>query len=255
MENRQPDLSDKEAKGLHYEEFVSEMKKRGISLEREHATKPRWQRFLESTGGTAVITVLLGGLIGQWINLTVQKSLKYRDFQQQWMKARGDQALVSYNQYLTQENEFIQRIYDLIGSCVSASADLIILTAPEFSPGSHKGIESQKTTVRKKYNEAISRWRSEKEKLGLLMGYYHYRQPDVFIAWGQVQEAVTEYMDAARKWYMEHYQSPIDTSQACENEEKILKDKLAGLTKSLEASRRYAWEGWESPKEMRDAIK
>jgi len=254
MENKPSEWSDEEAKWLHHEEFLAEILKRRVSLEAGRPARPRWQRFLESSGGTAVITVLLGGLLGQWINWSVQKGLKDREFQQQWMKARGDQALASYNQYLNQENEIVQKIYNLIGSCISASADLIILTSPEFAPGSHTGIEAQRTAIRDKYIETDSRWRSEREKLGLLMSYYHHGQPEVAKAWDEAQEAVTDYMDGARKWYMEHYMSPVDVSRACEKEEKLLKDRLASLTKSLEASRRYAWEGWESPGKLREAL-
>ncbi len=246
--------SDEESRWLHHEEFVAEVLKRRASLEMAKPSRPRWQRFLESTGGTALITVLLSGLLGQWISLSIQKGAKDREFQQQWLKARGDQALASYNQYLNQENENVQKIYDLIGSSISASADIIILTSPEFAPGSHVGIEAQRDAIRKKFIEADSRWRSEKEKLGLLMSYYHQGQPDVAKAWGDVQEAVTGYMDGARKWYMEHYLSPGDVSGACEKEETDLERALAGLAKALEASRRYAWEGWESPIKMREAL-
>jgi hypothetical protein len=61
-------------------------------------------------------------------------------------------------------------------------------------------------------------------------------------------------MDCARNWYLQNYRNPVDIYQACENEKGILKERLAVLTKTLEESRRYAWEGWESPEEMRATL-
>lgn len=216
--------------------------------------KRGWQRFLETPGGAALITVLLGGILGQWINLSIQKSVKEREFQQGWLKARGDQALEGYKEYLGQEKELIQRAYKLIGSCLSTSEDLIILTRKEFAPGSHVGVEEQTTALREQYNKIDMQWRSEREEIGLLMSYYHQGQQTVIVAWQEVQEAITSFMDCARHWYLVHPQ-PIDDPEACRKEKESLREKLSKLSASLESARHYVWEGWETPDKLRNALK
>jgi hypothetical protein len=234
--------------------MLNKSPKRSQKMQINKSVKPLWQRLIESSGGTALITVLLGGIVGQCINLSIQKGLKEREFQQQWMKARGDQALASYNQYLSQENELVQKSYEIIGNCIATSDDLITLTTPHFAPGSHEDIEAQRTEIRIRYNAVDSQWRTEREKLGLLMSYYHHTQPEVVKAWADVQESVTNYMKCAEDWYRSHEQSAGDISHACEKEKKVLKARLVILTNSLEASRRYAWEGWETPEKLRSAL-
>ena len=117
----------------------------------------------------ALITVLLGGILGQMITYSVQRSSKDREFQQAWLKARGDQALVTFNEYLSQQRETVKRVYELNGNSISASYDLIMLTGPEFALGSYEGIEQQRASVRKRYNTVDQEWRVEREKVGLLM--------------------------------------------------------------------------------------
>ena len=217
------------------------------------AFKPRWQRFLESTGGTALITVLVGGILGQMITCSIQNSSKEREFQQAWMKARGDQALVTYNEYLNQQREVVKQAYELIGNSISASDDMIALTGPEFAIGSYEGVENQRGGVRKRYNSIDQEWRAEREKVGLLINYYHHGRPEVVAAWQELQNAVTAYNDCARQWYLEHPE-PAETKDACKNEQENFRRSLSQFNVSLEAARQYAWEGWESPEKLKSAL-
>src|SRR5258706_12053412 len=65
--------------------------------------KPRWQVVLESGGGAALITVLIGGIAAQVINLTAQRAATRREFNNAWVKARGDQALNAYKDYVHEQ--------------------------------------------------------------------------------------------------------------------------------------------------------
>ncbi|MEW6210629.1 MAG: hypothetical protein AB1631_19855 [Acidobacteriota bacterium] len=217
--------------------------------------KPFWQRLLESTGGTALITVVIGGFVGQLITCSVQNSLKEREFQQSWMKARGDQALVAYGEFLNKQQESVKSAYELIGSCITASESLIALTGPEFAPGSHVGVEEQRTSIRSKYNLVNAQWRTEREKLGLLMSYYHHGQVELAIAWANTQASVTSLLDCSRKWYLDNEgKKPVAPGSACVKEREELRKNLGDLTVKLEAARKYAWEGWESPDKLKTAL-
>ena len=252
-DNNGPDWSEAESRFLHHEAFVAEVLKARASSHNSDTSKPAWQRVLESSGGTALITVVLGGLLGQLIAWSIQSGLKDREFQETWMKARGDQALVSYKEYVNQEQELMKTTYELIGSCISTSEDLIILTSPEFAPDSFVGAAEQRTALRQKYNKVDAQWRSEKEKIGLLMGYYHPNQPNVTLAWHETQESISKYMGCAERWYLNHVK-PTDTSQACQAEKQDVRDNLEKFNGGLDQARNYLWEGWESPDKLKAAL-
>jgi hypothetical protein len=247
-----PAWSDEEQKLLRHEAFVGKvMQLRSHNI--ENHPKPWWQRFLESSGAAALITVLLGGLLGQLITWSIQKGLKEREFQQAWMKSRGDQALATYKEYLDKEQETVKRAYELIGNCISSSEDLISLTSSEFAPGTSVGIEKQRDSIRAEYNKTDIQWRREREQLGLLMSYYHRGRSEVVTSWHDVQSTVTRYNECAAQWYLDHPNS-TDSSNACKNEREDLRLKLDKLRTNLEAARQYAWEGWESPEKLRSIL-
>lgn len=223
--------------------------------------KPRWLSFLESRSGTALITVVIGGLAGQLITCSIQNQMKDREFQQAWLQARGNQALVAYKEYLDREQQIVEQAYELIGNYISASEDLITLTKPEFDLERYSGdqrrvVAEQRTAIRQWFNTMDAKWRGEHEWLGLLMSFYHRGRQDVTTAWRELEDSVTEYADCTRRWYVEHSApvTPAQAEEACKAESQLLRQRLDELSASMEAARQYAWEGWESPEKMRSAL-
>ena len=90
----------------------------------------RGSRFLQSSGGTALITVVLGGIVGSLITGMVQSATHEREFDLAWLKARGDQALGAYRDYLDKEQGLVSQAYGLVGE-VAASAETLINLASE----------------------------------------------------------------------------------------------------------------------------
>ena len=252
-----PEWSTDEERLLHHESFVTELLNRRVPSG-TNQPKPRWQRFLETTGGAAIITVLIGGVFGQIISSSIQSTLKEREFQQAWLKARGDQALQANKEYLEKEQEVVLHVYDLIGGCISASEDLISLTSSEFNENNYQGaklgeIKKIRTKVYENYNAKDYEWRSGRERFKLLIGYYHGGHPTVVDAWDNSQEAVTRYMNCAEKWYKDHPDNTAEGSiiqTACRDEKTDMTKLLKNLNISLEGARRYAWEGWEAPEKF-----
>ncbi len=70
---------------LRHEAFLAEVLRLRTKLDQKQKEKLWWQRFLESSGGTALVTVLLGGLLGQLITSSVQVKQQEREFQQAWI--------------------------------------------------------------------------------------------------------------------------------------------------------------------------
>src|SRR3954447_11049386 len=87
--------------------------------------KPPWQVFLESVGGAALITALVGGALLQLITWTVQRSLEKREFNNAWVKARGDQALSAYRDYNKEQLKVFEELYSEVGRMIAGSEALV----------------------------------------------------------------------------------------------------------------------------------
>lgn len=255
-ENDKQDWNEQEARLIRHEAFMAEVLRQRSGSSQN--TKPTWQRFLETSGGTALITVIIGGIFGAIISGVIQIGQKNREFQQSWLKARGDQALVAYKDHLDKQQDIVRRAYERIGASISAADDLMATTGREFEIAKYEG--EQKERVKKfraevvdKFNKSDREWRNERETLGLLMNYYHPKQNTILAAWKSVSESVTAYMDCAPQWVEKH---PIsdESAGACKKEKEAFSGSLDGLTKALEANRTYAWQGWESPEALRSAL-
>jgi hypothetical protein len=248
---------------LHYLGLVGDfLKQRSTPVEAKEP-KTFGEALREPTVVAALVTVLIGGIAATLITALIQWQAGVREFDQAWLKSRGDQALVSYKEYLDQEHDLMRRTYALIGTCISASDRLAGLTKPSwrqrFMGSELQAVQQQMKDIRTNYNQTSAKWISEGEELGLLMGYYHPGQPQVLSSWKAVKEAVTTYQQCAQNWYETHPATkppPTDeeVSAACKPKYESLLKSLNDLTESLESGRRYAWTGWESPKEIRALI-
>jgi hypothetical protein len=242
---------------LQHEAFIKEVLALREEKAKDSQPKPAWQRFLESTGGTAFITVLIGGIMGSIITGLFQAGAKDREAQQAQLAARSNQAQVAYKEYLDKELETVNRALDLIGGCISASDDLIESTTPVFDSGNYKGkdredIEQQVVGFFDEYNDTDKRWRREQYKIGLLIGYYHHGKPGVITAWQDVQNSVTTYMDCANDLSVDYDNSkPIEKYGSCKAQKQKLRDYLDNLTKSFEADRQYTWNILDTPDKLR----
>jgi hypothetical protein len=245
---------------------------------REQVQKPSeppktfWNAFQQPTVLAALITVLIGGIAATVITGIIQWRAEVREFQQSqvtrerefeqaWLKSRGDQALVSYKEYLDQENEIIRRTYSSIGACISASDRLIGLTLATWrKPRVNSAtVEKQMEEIRSNFNQVRAKWQTEGLEIGLLMGYYHPGQSGVANSWSNVQKSVDAYLQCARTWYDKNPRSqkaPEDSQvrAACKAEYEILVGELNRMTTNLESARRYAWTGWDSPRELRTTL-
>lgn len=264
----QIEWTDDEKRILRNQVLITEANRIRNSSKSE--TKPPWQRVLESTGGTALITVLIGGIFGTIISSIIQSNSKEREFQQTWLKARGDQAMVGYKDFLEKQQETVKKLFERIGNIMSASEDYITLTSPELtplnidlSPEEKKGIEKQRTSIKERFNSSNRDWRNEREILGMLVNYYFPNKSEtqtqtstsdtnVTAAWQQVKESVNQYTHCAERWVQKSF--PRETDMACQKEKNSVANNLVNLNKNFEINRKYAWEGWESPEKLKDIL-
>jgi hypothetical protein len=192
--------------------------------------------FLGTSGGTALVTVVLGGFVGTILTSQWQDYLKKRD-----------SSVAAYAEYLKQEQEITKRAYELIGTGIAASDDLLSLTEAAFDLNRFEGDErkkvaSQRESIRENFNAQDKRWRAERETLGLLMGYYHRGQPDVISSWQQAQDSITGYFDCARNTYLNTSTDPSSGGKVCKSERNEYRNRLASLNQSFERARVHAWQ-------------
>ena len=198
--------------------------------------------LLETPGGAALVTVVLGGIVGTIITSQWQERIKQREL-----------SLAAYAEYAKQEQEIANRTYELIGGGIAASDDLLTLTEPAFdltrySGEEQKRVAGQRQNIREAFNAQDRKWRAERETLGLLLGYYHHGQPEVIAAWQQAEDSVTHYFDCARNAYLDPPTDP-GNSALCSTERKNFRQRLAELTQSFEKARGHAGEVYgQSPR-------
>ncbi|MBC7929834.1 MAG: hypothetical protein H7Z38_04625 [Rubrivivax sp.] len=232
-----PEWSEEEARLLHHEALMSQLLRQRMPPDKEARAKPAWQRFLETSGGTALITVLIGGIIGTIISAGIQSSAKDREL-----------ATIAYKEYLGKQQEVLKRVYERIGVSISASDDLIKLSTKDYAVTSYEGKKKEEASnlrdsIKKKFDESYTAWRSERDGLGFLMSYYHPKQVKVIDAWRGVKDSVTNYMRCADNWIDNNFLlERKDADKACENERTAFSNSLQQLSTSLDENRKYAWE-------------
>lgn len=200
--------------------------------------KPGWQRFLESSGGAALITVVLGTLGGAAITNLVQSYLQRQQARQQGMA-----------EYIKGEHDTVKAVFDLVGQCMAAAENLATLTTDGFDPSAFQGdqrdqVVKQRKSIRDQFNTADAQWRSNRETLTLNFRYYHSNDQAVGVAWDRTSAALSGYMDCEQQWYMERQGSPVKNEiamKACHAERQALDSTLSGLSDALARNRLYQW--------------
>ncbi len=200
--------------------------------------KPGWQRFLESSGGAALITVVLGTLGGAAITSLIQSYAQRQQARQQGMA-----------EYIKGEHDTVKAVFDLVGQCIAAAENLATLTAEGFNPDVFQGdqreqVMKQRKAIRDQFNTADEQWRSNRETLTLNFRYYHSNDQAVAAAWDRTGTALSGYMDCEQQWYMEKqgtYVKDDIAAKACTAERQGLDSALNGLSDALARNRLYQW--------------
>lgn len=203
----------------------------------EKSPKPTWLKFLESTGGAAIITVVLGTLGGTIITALVQSLNQQQQARQ-----------LSTSEFVKGEHDTVKSAFDLVGESIAASENLNTITTVGFDPANFadadqkKSVLTQKGNLRDEFNKADEHWRATRETLGLNMLYYNGNDQAVGSAWSRTSDAVSVYMDCQHTWYMQHLGNFVEANvaaQACTKERKSLDSALRDLEGSLAKDRLY----------------
>ncbi len=202
-------------------------------------SKPTWQRFLESTGGAALITVLVGGIAGGLITSHLETRQKDRELAVQKEQAAEQRKSAAHKELLTARLTAVQGAIDLLGRAIAAGEDLIVITGPEWRLQEARAEVDAKVTRRKKeelregWNTADAAWRSQRHSAGLLLAVYSSKARNVAEAWRQTEETVAGFLDCARDYYVEHATGTGDPSAGCREAHTAAIDALVALPKAV----------------------
>jgi len=183
----------------HYLAFVELLRHTLAASTPKQTPRPRWQVILESTGGTALITVIVGGIVagtvGQYLTYRYQQSLRQREV-----------ATATYEAYLKRADETITHSFSLIGQVMSASDDMIRLAYPIWNPeryplSTRPRIIADRTKLIEGFREARHSWAKERDQQTLLLQFHHNADPEVAKTWNNLQNSVTAYSDCANQLF------------------------------------------------------
>lgn len=230
--------SAEEEKILHHEALVSEAIRIREEARAEKRDNDGFIRLLSTSGVTAFITVVLGGLIGQLIISSAQTS-----------NAREDRRIAEHTEYLKRRQETVNSAYTLVGKVVNATEAQLSLTKDENSLESvvarDRGIRQNAIVgLQNKVATTLDEWDIEQERLGLLMRYYHYGQPAVIQSWRDIQECVNQYVSCAGTVGLKKYRNeaiPDADYQQCEAKKGTVRKSLDIFAGILDQTQQYAW--------------
>src|SRR5579871_2241086 len=198
---------------IDHERFIRRVLRICGSIER-HATKPKWQVFLESVGGAAFITVLVGGVIGGFL------TARYQSNQSALEHERAKQQ-----QFAALRFESSKRAFDLIFATVAAAEDVINLSSKEMALAPTE----QRNKIRAAYNIADAKWRKQRSVIGVTMTYYSKDYSGTTTTWETVVTDVSKHFDCASKWIEQHPFYSDGLAPGCVEERKKVDQSVAAL--------------------------
>jgi len=230
---------------LHRADLIAEIYRRRDADRPQEESERKLLRFLQSTGGTAVITILLGSLLAPLVISHIQVR-----------NARDDQALDEYRQYLKLQQESVKETYALVGRITYGSQDLITLTKPSFDLQRVEGndkeeLAKQEREMIKNYNNTIQEWRVKENIQGVLISYYFYGHSEVSESWASVRNTVNDFIKCAQQIREKFINSPQSLTtterEECEKKKDPIQASLEDLSRSISTSRRFTWQQLDIP--------
>jgi len=185
---------------LEHQQLITELVRHVLAASRpKQPSRPYWQVFLESAGGTALISVMLGGVVaasvGQYLTYRYQQLLRSREI-----------ATTSYESYLRRSDASITTAFSLIGEVMSASENLMTLAHPGWNPERYPKSERAEVVAHRDeivgaFTRAYAHWMKDKDQQALMIQYYHDADPEIAARWKSLQDSVSEYADCAYRLF------------------------------------------------------
>jgi hypothetical protein len=235
-------LSDEQTQQLQQEEYISRILR--VRSEQDQPSKSPWLKFLGTAGGAALITVLIGGLLGTVLNFFIQSGLKSREIEQARQRSKGEIAIISFRDHLDRRQETTKNLYSLIGRCASASHSLLARTNFDTTkyPTTKEKLVEESEQIHKDFQKTQAEWLSNRDSLGLLVSYYFEGDASVTNCWHQTEDSVTQYLECADAEYNAYTNDWVQREvEPCQDKRSNFQKTIGEFTQCVERANFYPW--------------
>lgn len=167
--------------------------------------------FLQTAGGAALITVILGGIVGGILNGQIQQDLSRREHRQALQAARLDTQLLMDRNFLEAQTTATQQLLSSIGEYVSRIQSRAVTKGPEFKAGVNttseqkEKLDAQRDAALQAYNSALEAWVAKVHSSEFILRHYYDNDQDVISAWQKVLDKVDAYSEFASNLKTERF--------------------------------------------------
>ncbi len=197
--------------------------------------KPKWLQLFESAGFVALVTVILGGIVGGYITFKLQDRAKEREQHAAALQLQHDRDLAAFNDHLDRERKIVDEFLSVLGGLVDASRGLAHLSREEWADDHKPAAEVQRLEkgrhdIVQRYNDATAKWDANRLRLGMLLQLEHNNDPGLFQAYRDTCTKAELYALCADRWRMVHTNL---TAEEAENACSELRQDLDGSVKAF----------------------
>lgn len=199
-------------------------------------SRSRWFEILNSSVATTLITVLIGGIVGQLILSNYQDRQKNRETVQ--AELRG---------MIQKRQQIIQQALDLIGTARFDSEALIQLSEPKNDPRyfsaplEKKEIIARRDKLLDNHSDVLRKWDVGRRETALLLAYYNFGDAGIKAAWNDTADATTAFLNCAQTAYAKsHAPGPL-LMNPCSAERDSANDALGKLSAAFELANQSTW--------------
>jgi len=209
-----------------------------------HESKPKWLQLFESSGFVAIVTVVLGGLVGSLVTSRFQEKSKQREQQVARIQLEHDRSLAAFNEHLDRERKIVDEMLAKVGGLADTARGLSQLSRAEWSGKDQPAAEQarlaqERHKIVERYNQATAAWDADRLRLGILLGLEHDNNPELLEAWRNAGIKVEAYSVCCDRWRMKHNDlAAHEAEQGCSEVLKELDSALTMFTDRLIALRK-----------------
>jgi cell division protein FtsB len=236
----QIEWSPEEERLLRQEAFYTEILRRR-TLPTETHKEPVWRQILDSKLLLTLVSIVLGGIVGKLIVSSYQDRAKQAALE-----------VAEYRQFISRQQDVVQKTYDLLGEAVSDSQVLLSLTQPVFEekniqPADRVDVHKQKKTLLEQHQKLSLKWDAEKYKTGLLLEYYHFNHPAVVSHWASSRDSVEKLLQCSVHTYGTFLNGGGSAKpDSCLDEKTKVQADLDGLAEAVGQAREYTWQHYRA---------
>ncbi len=233
---QQIEWSPEEERLLRQEAFYTEILRRRTSPA-ETRKEPVWRQIIESKLVLTLVSVVLGGIVGKIIVSSYQDRAKQAALE-----------VAEYRQFISRQQDVVQKTYDLLGEAVSDSQVLLSLTQPVFEekniqPADRADVRKQKKALLEQHQKLSLKWDAEKYKTGLLLEYYHFNHPAVVSHWASSRDSVEKLMQCSLRTYGTFLNGGGSAKpDSCRDDKTKVQADLDALAEAVGQAREYTWQ-------------